>query len=427
MSALPSIIAPAPVPVVVGFSGGLDSSALLHMLASLPEQRRLGLRAIHIHHGLQGDADNWAAHCAAVCQALAIPLTTIKVCVDLSRGEGLEAAARAARHAAFISALQPGEWLALAHHLDDQAETFLLRALRGSGVDGMAAMRNLRDYAPGKLWRPLLATPRDALLAYATQHQLEWIEDPSNASDVHDRNFLRQHVLPMLHQRWPHATEAFARSAALAAESDTLLKELDAAALALCVRATDQLCLAALSQLLPAQRARVLRAWVQNAGAPPLPGNGVKAIEREVSACPDDRQAGFRWQQWQIRRWRQRLYLLPLTTPQPDWQLPWDGKAPLRLPDGSQIQLRGAHGFEQPLQVRSRRGGERMQLTGRPHTHALKDLLQTASIPPWERTQVPLLFDGDQLLAAGDILLSARLRDWLQQHNAQLQWLREAQ
>src|SRR5687768_2272994 len=167
--------------VVIGLSGGLDSVVLLHALATLPEARTRGLRVLHVHHGLHADADAWSRHCEAICAALSVPLRSVRVEVPLDSGEGLEAAARHARHAAFASELGKGEVLALAHHRDDQAETFLLRALRGSGVDGLGAMRAWRHFGPGWLWRPLLGHSRAQLLAYAEANGLSWVDDPSNS------------------------------------------------------------------------------------------------------------------------------------------------------------------------------------------------------------------------------------------------------
>ena len=186
-------------PLLVGYSGGLDSTALLHLLAREPAHR--GLRAIHVHHGLQPEADAWADHCARTCAALGIGLEIVRVQVARDTGEGLEAAARRARMAAFAQALENDGVLALAHHRDDQAETFLLRALRASGSDGLGAMRPWRRFGPGWLWRPLLDLPRQALVDYARAHGLDWIEDPSNASDDHDRNYLRRRVLSLLRER----------------------------------------------------------------------------------------------------------------------------------------------------------------------------------------------------------------------------------
>ncbi len=412
----------APGPVLVGYSGGVDSTALLHALAQRPAYRAAGLRALHVHHGLHPEADAWAAHCQTACARWGVPLQVVRVTIARDSGLGLEGAARAARRAAFAQALQPGEWLALAHHRDDQAETFLLRALRASGPDGLAAMRPQRSFAAGTLWRPLLALPRAALLAHARHHALAWIDDPANADPHHDRNFLRAQLLPLLRERWPQADAALARSAALSAEASDLLGD-DEAALLPALLHGDALDLAGLRALPAARRARLLRRWSDAQGAPPLPAQGIAALEREVAAAASDRDGGFAWQGVEIRRWRQHLYLRRPAPPwPPGWQRDWDGRAPLALPDGTRLALDAADGlaFATPLQVRLRRGGERIALPGRTHTHALKHVLQAAGLPPWRRATLPLLCDGERVLAAGAELLSDTLAAWLAQHSARL-------
>lgn len=412
--------AQAPGPVLVALSGGLDSSVLLHALAALPDYRVRGLRALHVHHGLHADADAWQAHCEASCAALGVALEVRRVEIARDSGLGLEGAARAARHAAFAACLRAGEWLALAHHRDDQAETFLLRALRGSGPEGLAAMRAQRAFAAGQLWRPLLAVPRAALRDYAQRHALRWIEDPANGDLHHDRNFLRHQVLPLLRQRWPHADAAFAASAALSGQASALLGIREEAWLAEHA-AQGPLALDALRREPPAQRARLLRRWVAQHDAPPLPARGIAALEDTVLPASDG--ACFAWHGVEIRRWRGYLHLLPTPAPWPaNWAAQWDGRAPLPLPDGGQLALEGAEAFAQPLTVRARQGGERLRLPGRAHSSALKHLLQAGAMPPWRRFALPLLWEGDTLHAAGDTLLSAAFAAWLQAHDARLAW-----
>ncbi|MBN7138577.1 tRNA lysidine(34) synthetase TilS, partial [Lysobacter enzymogenes] len=254
--AIPAALAALPAaPLCVGYSGGLDSSVLLHALAASPAARERGLRAWHVHHGLHPDADAWAAHCAQVCAGYGLELTVSRVSVARDGGDGPEAAARAARHAAFAAGLGAGEVLTLAHHRDDQAETLLLRLLRGSGPDALAAMREWRDCGRGRLWRPLLALPRAALEAYAREHALRWIDDPGNDEQRYDRNFLRHRALPLLRERWPQAPAALAQSARLQEEAAELLDGEDAAALAQ-VRSLDPQALSRsrLRALAPARR-----------------------------------------------------------------------------------------------------------------------------------------------------------------------------
>ncbi len=419
--------APADIdaPLLVGYSGGLDSTVLLHWLASSPVQRARGLAALHVHHGLHPEADAWSRHCQSACDALGVPLRIARVQVPRDAGEGLEAAARHARHAAFAEHLAPGQWLALAHHLDDQAETFLLRALRASGPDGLAAMAAQRPFAAGTLWRPLLEVPRQDLLAYAHERRLAWIDDPGNERLEHDRNFLRHRVLPLLRERWPHASAALARSATLSGEAAGLLAAGEAAALAGLLDAQGALDLEGLRAQPSPLRSRLLRRWVAGRHAPALPAQGVAALEAELAHAGPDRQMRFAWRDVEIRRWRQRLYLLrPARAWPPDWRAAWDGALPLSLPDGGTLALLGPAPlrFEHPLQVRARRGGERILLPGRAHSHALKHLLQEADLPPWQRLAMPLLFDGDTLLAAGDGIVSAHLRAWLDARAARLAW-----
>ena len=415
---------PAPAAVLVALSGGLDSSVLLHALARQPQYRRAGLRALHVHHGLHADADAWAEHCTACCAALAIPLQVLRVQVPRDSGHGLEAAARQARRTAFAQVLGEGEWLALAQHRDDQAETFLLRALRASGPDGLAAMQPLRSFANGMLWRPLLALPRSALQAYAQLHALRWIEDPSNADPGFDRNFLRLQVLPLLRQRWPHADAALARSAQLCGEAGALLDDGDQAALeALRADATAPLSLPQLRALPAPRRARVLRRWIAQAGLPPLPAAGLLAIERTLLHARADAAAQFAWHGATLRSWREALYAERDPPPLPaDWQAQWDGRAPLALPDGRRLRLLADTPlvFDAPLLVRLRQGGERILLPGRLHSQALKQLLQERAVPPWQRARLPLLFDAESLLAAGDRIVAAPLHAWLQARHARL-------
>lgn len=427
----PQAATQTPSCVLVAFSGGLDSSALLHLLAHDPAMLDRGLRAIHVHHGLHARADEWAGHCAERCRAWGIALDVVKVDVRHDSGLGPEAAARQARRQAFAQTLRSGETLALAQHRDDQAETFLLRALRASGPDGLASMRPWQRFAGGWMWRPLLDTPRGALADYAAHHGLRWIEDPSNADTALDRNFLRHRVLPLLRERWPHVDAAFARSAALAADGSELLTAQDETLLASVRedRSDVALSVPALLALPIAQRARVLRRWVAALGWPPLPAEGVARIEADLlgsgATGPDDgRTPRFAWRSVEIRRWRDALHAIDTTRALPTaWSCPWDGREPLALPNGDILTLQDADGFPAPLLAHARRGGERILLPGRSRHHTLKHVLQTAGIAPWERARMPLLSGEDGILfAAGDRIHSADFGHWLESRNARLVW-----
>lgn len=411
--------------VVVALSGGLDSTVLLHALASDAAVRSRGLSALHVHHDLHPDADRWQAHCEALCAALDVPLSTCRVDV-MPDGEGPEAAARRARHEAFAERLDADGVLALAHHRDDQAETFLLRALRASGPDGLRAMRPWRAFAHGWLWRPLLDVPRAALFEYADAHGLGWVEDPSNADARFDRNFLRTRLMPVLRERWPHAADALVRSAALCGEAVDLLDEGDAALLAAARAGRDDvLDIATLAAAPPPRRARVLRRWTASLGLPPLPAAAIARIDAELLAPRADACPRYDWHGASLRSWRGLLHAGCATSPlDPALDVAWTGQDTLALPDGGALAVLPAIQLPAAARVRARRGGERIRLPGRVHSHALKHVLQSQKVPPWTREHLPLLVDGEHVLAAGDSVLSARLSELLAVSGARLAWTR---
>jgi tRNA(Ile)-lysidine synthase len=419
-------------PLLVGFSGGLDSTVLLHLLATSDGARARGLRALHVDHRLNPAAGEWAAHCGRACARLAVPLRVVEVQVARDGGFGLEAAAREARHAAFAEELRAGEALVLAHHRDDQAETVLLRLLRASGSEGLAAMRESRRFSQGTLCRPLLGIARAVLLDYARAHSLHWIEDPSNVELRQDRNFLRHRILPLLEERWPGARGALSRSAELLAEDARLLGE-EAALRLLAARTDDPATLRtdALLALSPAWRARVLRHWLAALDLAPPPGRAFARIDAELLASRHDAQPELHWAGLRLQRWRK---LLHVERAQPalarDFSCGWNGRSRLELPGGDSLELVSTRGPAllpenlAMLRVGARQGGERIRLAGREHSHALKDCLQRAGLPPWLRRRLPLLRAPDEeLLAAGDAVLSARWQREVAAQGVSLRWL----
>ncbi|MEO8743644.1 MAG: tRNA lysidine(34) synthetase TilS, partial [Lysobacteraceae bacterium] len=374
MDAFGRALLPLPeAPIAVGFSGGVDSTTLLHALASSVVARAQGLRAIHVHHGLHPDADAWAAHCGRLCADLDVPLQVARVQVDHTAGSGPEGAARAARLGVFSSNLSDGEVLALAHHRDDQAETILLRLMRGAGGDGLAAMRRRSRLGSLHLWRPLLDLPRSALRDYAMTHALRWIEDPSNTDAGYDRNFLRNRVLPLLTERWPQASRNLARSAGLLAEQSDLLAAASDAMLNRLLDADTAICVHALLAQSRRQRARLLRAWLRRLHFPAMTAAILSSIEGDLLPARADGDACVEWAGVALYRWRDRLHAQRQTIPlQDDWNVTWDGRKPLQLPDGASLALISADAFESPVTVRARHGGERIHLPHREHSHALK-------------------------------------------------------
>jgi tRNA(Ile)-lysidine synthase len=412
-----------PGPLVVAYSGGLDSTVLLHLLAGLDTVRERGLRALHVDHRLSAHSSDWAASCQAVCAGLGIECRVLAVDVTAD-GRGLEAAARDARYRAFDSDLMAEETLVLAHHRDDQAETILLRLLRGSGAAALAGMPSARALGHARLWRPLLEIGRDALLAYAKVHALQWIDDPANLDPRHDRNALRHQVLPLLRERWPRAERALAASARLLQEDAALIDQLAAQSLAQ-VQGLDPrtLSLPALRALPEALIRHVVRRWLDVLGMPAPPASILRLLGPQLLDVAADREPRLRWAQVELRRYRDLLYAGPLRAAAGDWSVDWDGSTPLPLPHGGFLELSPAGSRLPLMQVGSRRGGERIRLPGRP-SRTLRNLLQELGVPPWERERLPLLFAADnELLAAGDLLISTRLEQLLDASGLGLRWL----
>lgn len=410
----------APPALCVAFSGGPDSTALLHALAQLPEARQRGLRALHVDHGLHADSAEWAKHCAIFCESLGVPLVSIRVSVDDSRGEGLEAAARRARYTAFAEQLGDGEWLALAHHRDDQVETVLLKLLRGAGPEGLGGMRTLRSFAQGFLWRPLLETPRDALRGYLAGHALPCIDDPANADPRFGRNVLRREILPHITEHWPHAEAAILHSAQLCRITSDYTSDAANAALDSLRRESDTLDAPGWLALPEAIRAAVLDAWLHASALPAPPDASRAELERQARNAAADRVPVIAWPGAEVRVWDARLHAMAPLSPLPDaWQATWHGD-PLALPaDCGYLELLSAETnkplaydtpFDSSLTVRLRRGGERIKPVGDPHTRELRDLFQQARVPPWLRARCPLIYLDDELIAVADLWVSERGR-----------------
>ena len=412
-----------PAPLCVAFSGGPDSTALLHALAQLPEARSRGLRALHVDHGLQAQSATWAEHCAHFCATLAIPCTVLPVQVKRSAGGGLEAAARDARYAALATQLGAGEWLVLAHHRDDQAETVLLKLLRGTGPEGLGGMRELRAFARGQLWRPLLGVPRQLLLEYVGNWHLPSIDDPSNRDTQLARNLLRHDILPRLLQHWPQAVHSIVHSAALSRAAADALQTYWLAALAtLRDPATDSLCVTGWLALDPALRDPLLDHWLHQRGLRAPTTAQREQLERQSRARPDQ-VPRICWPGAELRIWKGRLWAMtPRRTPPSDWQATWRGE-PLQLPDGGTLTLQPERTrLPAPLTLRLRRGGERIKPLGDPHTRDVRDLFQQAQVPPWQRAACPLLYLDDDLVAVADRWISARGAAVFTQAGAQPRW-----
>lgn len=370
-------------PVFVGFSGGLDSTVLLHAAAATG-----AVTAVHVNHGLHPAAGDWQRHCAAVCAALGV--RAVERHVTVPRRGSLEALARAERYRVFAELMtEPGSLLLLAHHRNDQTETALLRLMQGRGLYGMPAQRPL---GAGRVVRPFLNLPRQVLADYAASHTLTWVEDPGNADENLDRNFLRHRVLPDIRRRWPGLDGAV--GAAL--ERARLADELITTRLGGLAR-SDSLAVDAVTERDPAERPELLRLWLSARGVPAPARGALSEFARQLEAA-HHRQPVLALAGVSLRRYRGRVYLVPPPpTLLPEYSLGVPGS--LCLPHGELRVVADPVGFAAhgPLAVRFRAGGERLAV-GRGH-RTVKQLLQEAGVPPWLREGYPMVYDAEGLAA----------------------------
>jgi|SRR5471030_606895 len=400
----------------LALSGGLDSTVLLAALVQLRDSTvpDIALRAIHVHHGLSTLADSWVAHCTECCQQLNVPLTVIYVSVD-GQHEGIEAAARAARYQAFSENLAPSESLLTAQHLNDQCETLMLALKRGSGPAGLSAMAARAERSGYRLLRPFLSLSREQLEQFASQAGLRWIEDDSNQDTRFDRNFLRLNVLPDLYQRWPHFPEAVARSAALCAEQEALLDELMHESLIALTEVDGSLDISAMLSMSPVRRQAILRRWLSAQGARMPSRDQLLRIWDEVALSREDASPQLQLNAMSVRRFRQRLYLLPAMTSLRDVILPWDLTTELLLPERLGV-LCFERGENDPATVRLPRPDESVSVrfqakgmiekVGREHARHIKKLWQELNVPSWQRERTPLVYYNEQLIAAPGLFIT---------------------
>lgn len=389
---------------VVAVSGGRDSLTLLALLCALHEHDDLPApRALHVHHGLNTEADRWAEQVAEQGARLGASMEVLRVRVE-GAGDGVEAAARRARYDAFAARLRADDLLLLAQHRDDQLETVLLRLLRGAGPRGLAGMPQRRRLGAGWLLRPWLEQPGHLVEAAARDLGLDWIEDPANSAPAVERAFLRGQLLPQLRARWPGAEAAVLRSAEACAETEMAL----AALLPGVPEAGAPLELGRLGTDAGQQRA-TLRAWFAGAGLPMPPRARLEELLRQLGAAPDA-EPSVAFGAVEVRRHGDRLHLVARDRPGPRG-------AAIALAPGAHhlgcglleltpapIGVRALRADLARCEVRFRNGGERLRLPGRPGT-TLKRLFQEAGVPPWERDRMPLLCAQGEVLAVADLAL----------------------
>ena len=394
--------------LTIALSGGVDSVVLLDILVRLSKHALFTLSAVHVNHGISGNAIRWSRFCCNLCHAYDVPIHVAYLHIKKQSGASLEAIAREARYRIFRH--MPTDYVVVAQHLDDQAETLLLQLFRGAGVRGLSAMPLVRKQDSGiapKILRPLLEISRSRIEAYARENQLTWINDESNDDTGFNRNFLRHDILPLLKKRYPNYPKTLLRTSRHLSEASQLLDELAAMDSENCV-VSGQLKIERV-RTLSFQRAKNLLRYTLLQQNIMLPSTAkMEDIIKQLLSANSDNQLHIVFGDNEIRCFRNTVYILPRKPLAQDCeQCTWHGEPRVELQ-----QLSGSISFTQvknhgispqklcnePVIIRFRQGGERFTPACNRPRKSLKNLLQEASIPPWQRNGIPLLFCGEQLV-----------------------------
>lgn len=396
--------------LAIALSGGVDSVVLLHALYTLSGEIPFSLTAVHVNHGISRNAPLWSQFCSDLCRSYGIPIDIACLQLNKESGISLEALAREERYRIFSRT--QADYVVLAHHLDDQAETLLLQLLRGAGIKGLSGMpwiRKQSGVAAPQLLRPLLEVTRGQIEAYAQQHRLKWIYDESNDSIAYNRNFLRHEILPVLKKRYPGYGKTLLRTSRHLSEASQLLDELAEIDSTDCL-VSGKLAVDKMRALSPSRAKNLLR-YILNQQNITLPSTvKLEEILKQLLSSSKDSQIHIRFGDTAIRCFKGLIHIFPeevaLQAPRPS-QFIWQGQIPLTLKHlGGTVSFTetGSQGIDpqkilnQSIALRTRQGGEHFKPACNRPTRSLKNLLQEASIPPWQRRILPLLFCNDRLI-----------------------------
>jgi len=408
----------------VGFSGGADSSALLHALYESRDELKAPIHAVHFHHGLNPGADAWQHHCENFCRERDIRFTSRKLEIKKASRTSIEEESRNRRYQAIGEMLQRGEIYLTAHHADDQAETLFLNLMRGSGVEGLAGIPELRSLGKGWVARPLLNTGRSELESYLNRHGIDWLEDPSNKDESFDRNFLRNFLFPHLETRWPGVVRRLTRTSRTARITATALADFIDIHCGELLHNRHRMPLPPFLQLEPPMRTLVLRQWLRQQEIPALPEVRLNEFIKQIAGSTSSSQAEVRWGGWQLKLYGNFIWLQDQVIPAFETSKDWTGGLKMELDDslgclqlhGNKITIPGG------WQVAARHKGGRIRLHEQGVRRKLKDLFRESAIPPWLRSSIPVLYWDGEAVAIGDWVIAHRLQNWLDTHDVEYRW-----
>ena len=392
--------------MTVALSGGIDSVVLLNLLHQLQKKHRFILNAMHVHHGLSQNADKWVKFCEKLCMKLSVPLDVQYIQLPQKKSLGIEGEARRLRYEKLLKTKT--DLIVLAHHEDDQAETFLLQLIRGAGVKGLSSMAHFD--VTKKLWRPLLNQSKYDIESYAKQHKLKWIEDESNQNIDFDRNFIRSKVLPILKNRFNHIIKVISRSSSHLSEAQNLLDDLAKLDLKKRLKSVNykhKLQVKPLNKLSHSRAKNVLRYWLEINDQLMPSKDLLDELLRQVLTAKKDAELKIELSKtFEIRRYKDEIYLVQKNQKtHKNYEIVWQGESEILLPNGTKLKFKKVKGKgislekikDKNLIISNRKGGESFKPDLKRPTKKIKQMLQESDLPPWEREKLPLIFVDDEL------------------------------
>jgi len=418
-----------PFDISVALSGGVDSIVLLHALSQIQKQLKLKLSAIHIHHDLSPNADDWLTFCYKECKKLNIPIKSKKINIKQDLSMGIEAAARKSRYQ--VLEIYRKGILALGHHQNDQAETLMLQLFRGSGLNGLAAMPTFdRERF---IWRPLLRINREIIEDYAKENDLVFIEDESNNNLQFERNFLRKEILPLIKSRYPDIINTISRSSENIAEGLNLHKAIAKEDANLYFsKNKDRLSLSMLKVLEKERIVNLIRWWL-DVNKQMMPSKKTMSeLYKQIENVKKDSLLNIDISEsMSIKAYRDELFLVEKTIKIDPYELIWRGEGVVELPGNSKLIFKKSLGSgfslskigSKTLTIQNRNGGESFKPKKNQPTRTLKYLLQTSNIPPWKRQLMPLVFSENELVAVPDFGIHYQFQTDKEEYGWDINWV----
>ena len=394
----------------IAFSGGMDSTVLLHVMKNIIDEKSQ-IRAIHINHNIVDNSKVWTKTCKSICKNFGIDIEIISLEVT-HNGYGLEAAARDERYKKLKEKLYENEYLLTAHHEEDQMETVFLRMARGTGLDGLQGINEKYSFGEGIIFRPMLEVSKTSVMDYAKEHQLKWVEDSSNQDTHFDRNFLRKKIIPQFRERWPSIASSVSRLSQLSAQNIKILNQIAEEDIGPIANMNEL----PLAKLLDKsfERANNMLRYIILANGMSIPSMKTLQDGLKEMLDPETDKSVIAWKDYCIRKYKNHLYFLSNSDLEPnkvDVRIPWEIGKTVNLGENiGTIEATFIHGdglsiekCKNKLTISYRQGGELIKPIGHRINKSLKNLFQENQILPWMRDKIPLIYYQDELVSVADL------------------------